>query len=99
MRRNILGNHRACRDNCALSDSDPVSDNGTGPQPNIIFNHNPFGCNALFYKWTVRIVEDMVDCNDLSKRRGVYTVPNLDSPLSSDDRILADQTITTNPDT
>ncbi len=33
--------------------------------PDIIINCNPFGSDALFNKWPPRVVEDMVDRDDL----------------------------------
>jgi hypothetical protein len=67
VRRNILRNHRARRNDGTFAYCDPVGNDGAGPQPNIILDHNPLRRNALVHEWAPGIVKDMVDCDDLRK--------------------------------
>ena len=98
MRRNVLDYDGARRNDSTLSDSHAIRHNGSGPNPDVVFDHNSFRGDPLFYEGAVRIFKDMVHCDDLCKWGGVYAVSNLYAALTADDRVFPDQAVPANLD-
>src|SRR4029450_9738946 len=99
MRQYILRHHRASGDHRPLTNTDAVGDHRAGTDPDVVFNHNALGRDPLFHEWAFGVIENVVHGNNLHQRRGVDTVTNSHTALTTDHVHLADQAVRTNPDT
>src|SRR5688572_21978169 len=93
MRWHVFCDHRARRDHRALSYPHTICDDRAGTKPDVIFDHNPFRRDSLLYKRTIRVVEDMIDRDDLRERRGIDAVADLHPALPADHGIFSNEAI------
>ncbi len=96
--RHISRNNRPGGNNCTFTNTHAICYDGTSSNPNIIFNHNAIGGNALLDHRHRRIIEDMVDRKHLYQRRCIHAVSDRDAALTAQHVHFADQAICTDAD-
>src|SRR5262245_12367475 len=65
VRRHIAGDHSAGSYDGALTDAHPVGHHRGRAQPDVVFDDNALGSDALLDKRSLRIVKHMIDGDDL----------------------------------
>jgi hypothetical protein len=68
MRWDISRDYRTCCNHCAFANPHAVGDDRAGSQPDVVFNYDSFGGDALFSKRPIRLLENVVDSNYLGER-------------------------------
>jgi hypothetical protein len=94
----ILGDHRASSDNSSFAYMDAVGDDSSRAQPDIIFNHDALSRDPLLDKRPRRILENVINGDDLREWRSVYAVADGHTSLPANDAILTDETVTADAD-
>jgi len=95
---NVLGNDCTGSHDSAFTNANPVCHDGVGSQPDIIFDYDSGGCDSLFDKRLTGIVENVVDCDQLSVWGGVYSISDGNSTLPAYDCVFTDQAVATYAD-
>jgi hypothetical protein len=98
MSGDIPGDHGAGGDHRALADAHAVGDDGAGPEPDIVFDEDAFGSDALLGEGLVGVVKDMVHGDDLGEGGGVDAITNVDAALAANDGVFADQAVAADGD-
>lgn len=70
-----------------------VGDDGSGSQPDIIFDHYALSGDALVDEGTVRVIKNVVNRNDLCEGGGVNPVADAHAALPADHTVFADQAV------
>ena len=68
MRRNVLGHNGAGGHDGSLTHAHAVGDDRARTYPDAILDHNTLSCDALLNKGPLRIIEDVIDRDDLYQR-------------------------------
>jgi hypothetical protein len=98
MRRHVIRNYGPGSHHSAFAHTNTIGDYGAGAQPDVVFNDDPLGGDALISERPVRIIKNMVYGNDLGNGRGLNPVTDLHPTLAADDSVLADQAVPADPD-
>jgi hypothetical protein len=89
----IAGDDRTGSYHSAAANAHPISNDGSGANPDVIFHCDALSSDTLLDKRAIRIREYVVDGSQLHKGGGVYPVTDLDTALPSQHVELADQAI------
>ena len=75
----------------AAADGDAVEHDGAGANPAVVFDHDPFGGDALVHDRPIGIREDVIDREQLYPGAEEHVVADADSTLTPHDRAFADE--------
>ena len=94
--RETVGRHRGCHHSSrangrAASDGDAIEHQGSRANPAVVFDHDPFGGDALIHDRSIGIREDVIDGEHLHARAEEHVVADADSALAPHDRAFANE--------